>query len=100
MITLTVCLTALFIYQPLDESATRWSTPTQLTNQIEKLDKSSELISVSTLGFSTEGLPIQCIQVARNGDTPIDERSAILLVAGIDGTHVLGSEVAIELQKV
>ncbi len=99
MITLTVCLTALFIYQPLDESATRWSTPTQLTNQIEKLDKSSELISVSTLGFSTEGLPIQCIQVARNGDTPIDERSAILLVAGIDGTHVLGSEVAIDVAE-
>jgi hypothetical protein len=37
------------------------------------------------------------MQIAREGDVPIDARSAILLVAGIDGDHLLGTEVAIDI---
>ena len=86
--------------QDVDFSPERqWRTPNQIATQLEVLDSSNESVSISTIGFSKNGLPIQSIQIARNGTTPIDERAAILVVAGIDGGHLLGSEVAVDLAE-
>jgi len=74
-----------------------WRTPTEIAQQLETLDTSNESVSITTIGFSKNGIPIQCLQIARNGEVPIEDRSAILVVAGIDGNHLLGTEVATDL---
>ena len=74
-----------------------WRTPTEIAQQLETLDTSNESVSITTIGFSKNGIPIQCLQIARNGEVPIKDRSAILVVAGIDGNHLLGTEVATDL---
>jgi len=75
----------------------KWQTPIELNNQLDVLSTSNNEVSLSTIGFSNNGTPIQCLEIARQGDTPIDSRPAILVVAGIDGGHLLGSAVAVEL---
>lgn len=98
MISLLLVVSTLLALQEVDFTPDRqWRTPNQIVTQLEVLDSSSESVSISTIGFSNNGLPIQCIQIARIGTTPIDDRAAILVVAGIDGGHILGSEVAIDL---
>ncbi len=93
--------TALVAFQDVEkevpqEPARQWRTPTELGEKLEALAKSPS-VSVSTIGHSGTGIPIQCIEVAKHGTIPINERSAVLLVAGIDGDHLLGTEVAIDM---
>ncbi len=97
MIHLLLITSTLFASQDSDLSPERtWRTPDQIATHLESLD-SNESVTISTIGLSTNGSPIQCIQIARNGTIPVDHRSAILVVAGIDGGHILGSEVAVDL---
>ena len=70
-----------------------WRTPTEIADQIQSLDS----VTTTTIGFSKNGMPIQCIEVARESKTPIENRAAILVVAGIDGHRLLGTEVATDM---
>jgi hypothetical protein len=98
MIHLLFIASTLFAMQDEDLSTHRqWRTPEQLSAYVNAMSSSDGNVSISTIGISKNGTPIQCIQVARDGTTPVAERSAILVVAGIDGGHVLGSEVATDL---
>lgn len=99
----TICLlaTALVAFQDVEkeisqEPARQWRTPTEFSLELDVLAQ-SQSVSVSTIGQSGTGMPIQCIEVAIQGETPINKRSAVLLVAGIDGEHLLGTEVAIDM---
>ena len=98
MISLLLIASNLFAFQDVDPALNRqWRTPNQIVTLLDGLDSSSGLVSISTIGISKNGLPIRSIQIARSGTTPIEERAAILVVAGIDGGHLLGSEVAVDL---
>jgi hypothetical protein len=98
MITTYLFATFLFAFQDTPpEPARDWRTPSAIAEEISSLVATHASVSVTTIGFSKNGNPIQCIQVAREGATPIDMRSAVLLVAGIDGEHLLGTEVATDL---
>lgn len=92
-----ILATTLFAFQgaeqQIQEPERKWRTPTEITEQILSLDS----VSTTTIGFSKNGLPIQCIEVARESATPIYTRSAVLVVAGIDGNHLLGTEVATDI---
>jgi len=97
---ITTCLLAatLFTFQDTQPEQERtWRTPNAITKEITSLSASLESVTVTTIGFSTNGQPIQCIQIAKEGETPVETRSAVLLVAGIDGDHLLGTEVATDL---
>lgn len=98
MICLLIFASTLFSMQDEDLSTQRqWRTQEELTTHVNSMSSSDKSVTISTIGVSNNGTPIQCIQVARDGTTPTTERAAILVVAGIDGGHVLGSEVATDL---
>ncbi len=54
-------------------------------------------VTVTTIGTSREGRAIHAIRVARPGTDDADRRPALLVVAGLDGDHLLGGAVALEL---
>lgn len=97
---ITTCLLA-FTLLAFQDSPTipdrNWRTPTAIEEGINALVASHDSVTATTIGFSKGGQPIKCIQVAREGATPVNSRSAVLVVAGIDGDHLLGSEVALDL---
>ena len=98
MILLCLVSTFMFAVQEIETEPDRaWRTPSEISSQVTLLADSHEAVTTTTIGYSGDGLPIQCMQIAREGDVPIDARSAILLVAGIDGDHLLGTEVAIDI---
>ena len=96
---LTICLTTTLFYlqepEPLPDR--NWRTPTEISEQVSALDNTYESVTSSIIGYSGSGLPIHCLEIAREGSVPIKDRTAILVVAGIDGDHLLGTEVAIDL---
>ncbi len=96
----SLCLIALtfFVLQEVEQTPERsWRTPPEISNQIIEVDESYDSVRTTTIGYSGNGLPIHCIEVANSGSVPIKDRSAVLIVAGIDGNHLLGTEVAIDL---
>ena len=97
MITLCLIASTIFALQEVESKPERqWRTPEEISELITTLDSSIEIVT-TTIGYSGNELPIQCIQVAKDGKTPIENRSAVLIVAGIDGDHLLGTEVATDL---
>ena len=98
MILLCLVSTFMFVVQEIETEPDRaWRTPSEISSQVTLLADTHEAVTTTTIGYSGGGVPIQCMQIAREGDVPIDARSAILLVAGIDGDHLLGTEVAIDI---
>jgi len=84
--------------QEVDQNIEReWRTPEELRAHVTTQAGSFDEITISTIGHTQQGQPIQCLEIARESTIAIEDRSAILVVAGIDGNHLLGSEVAIEL---
>ena len=81
----------------VDMPQRHWLTPSKLNEKLVELDIAEDAVTISTIGHSRNGHPIVRILVARDGSIPIEDRSSILLVAGIDGDHLLGSEVAVDL---
>ncbi len=53
----------------------------------------------ATVGTSREGRDIAALRLAMDGDIDPDERPALLLVANIDGDHVVGSAVALAVAE-
>ena len=74
-----------------------WRTPSELSIAVLGVAKANKTVSVTVIGKSRNGQPIYSIQVALRGGLQPDDRPAILIVAGIDGDHLLGSEVAVDI---
>ena len=93
---LTLLLTAqLTAAQPTNQERT-WRTPPEVRTSISTIASSNNAVSVNTIGKSRNGQDIQVITISK-GSLPHNDRPAILVVAGIDGDHLLGSEVAVDL---
>jgi len=98
MITTLLLTSILFAFQAIESPTERqWRTPNEIADQITSITSSLEAVTVTTIGYSRNGLPIHCIEVAREHETPTTNRPALLLVAGIDGNHLLGTEVAMDI---
>jgi len=50
---------------------------------------------VETIGTTFEGRPVHLLTIAGEGQTPPDERPALLIVAGLSGEHLVGTDVAL-----
>ncbi|MCI0585896.1 MAG: hypothetical protein L0323_03530 [Planctomycetes bacterium] len=55
--------------------------------------------SLASIGVSRAGRPIHLLRLASQGPNPPDERPGILVVAGLEGTHLLGTEVEVEAAR-
>ncbi|MFQ5501163.1 MAG: M14 family metallopeptidase [Phycisphaerae bacterium] len=79
---------------------TGYSDAARLTDRLRTLVKRSpETARLSEIGRTREGREVWVLELARTGDRPPDERTAILIVAGLDATHLVGTETAVELAK-
>jgi len=56
----------------------------------------ADAVSLGSIGDSREGRAIHVLEIAAPGREAPGDRPAILLVAGLDGGHLVGTEVAME----
>ena len=54
---------------------------------------------LTVIARSLEGREVWAIQLALPGDKPAEERAAILIVAGLDATHLVGTETAVGIAE-
>lgn len=78
--------------------------PTPTDERIAALASSAphrDVITIGAIGASREGRPLHLIRVAApSGDYPDpDRRPALLIVAGVDPMHTVGTEVALRLAE-
>jgi Zinc carboxypeptidase len=69
-----------------------------LEDAMNSLASSSTHASVSTIGRSLEGNPIQLVTLAGSTDTALS-KPALLITAGLDGRYLAGSEVAVRIAQ-
>ncbi len=60
-------------------------------------DIHGNMLSISSIGESHQGRLIYALRLAMQGAIEPDNRPAMLIVAGIDGTHIVGSDVAVNV---
>jgi len=93
----TLLFTAqILVAQPVDKERV-WRTPPELLATVSAIAESTDSVSINTIGTSRNGQAIYSVRVSIEGPIPPEDRPAILIVAGIDGDHLLGSEVAVDI---
>ena len=76
----------------------KYHTHAELSTRINELvAEYPQSCSAESLGTSVEGRAIWTLRLALGGAVEPDRRSALLIVATIDGDHLVGGEVAFEL---
>jgi hypothetical protein len=63
----------------------------------ELVDEYPRFCAAESIGTSREGRAIWALRLAVGGEVDPDRRSAVLIAANIDGEHLIGSEVAVEV---
>jgi hypothetical protein len=69
------------------------------TRELRSLVNASNLATMSSLGTSHQGRDIWLVEVADRSGTPLDERPAVLVVGNLEGDHVVGSHLALEIVR-
>ena len=70
----------------------------QLTHEVRALAEAHPgSCQVESIGLSRDGREIWALRLAMAGDIEPDHRPAMLIAANIDGDHLVGSEVALEV---
>jgi len=77
-----------------------YMTHADLTQALRSLAREhADLVSVTTIGKSREGRDLFAVRLAAAGDVDPESRPALLLTAGIDGDHLVGTDVAVEIAE-
>lgn len=78
-------------------------TDAQMERTLRELQRShGSLVQTSTLGQSRDGRPLHLIRLGaenRRGTPGPDDRPALLIVAGVSGDHLVGTDVALGLAE-
>lgn len=75
---------------------TEYRNHAQLTEAMRTLASEHRgTVAMTTIGTSVEKRDIAALRVAAEGDVDPDSRAALLIVAGIEGDHLVGTDVAI-----
>ncbi|MHC4350406.1 MAG: M14 family zinc carboxypeptidase [Planctomycetota bacterium] len=76
----------------------KYRTHAQLSTAVDRLVADHPRACVAeSIGTSREGRAIWALRLALGGEVEPDRRPAMLLAANIDGDHLLGSAVALEV---
>lgn len=70
-----------------------------LTAELEALSDGSDLATVESLATTAEGRDVWLVTVADRSGTPLDERPGVLVVGNLEGDHVVGSHLALEMAR-
>ncbi len=69
-----------------------------LTANLKNLVKSHpELVSIESIGQSAEGRNLWVLTVAKRTGVALSERSAVLITANIEGDHLVGSQISVDM---
>jgi hypothetical protein len=80
--------------RPQEES--RYHTYDELTSTLRRLVSAhSSLARMESLAKTTEGRDIWMLEIANRDGLPLDERPALLIVANLEGSHLVGSELTL-----
>lgn len=79
---------------PSQEDSTYHDAET-LAAELQRLTAERSGARLSVYGRSLAGRPLHVVQVAEAGPVPADERPALLVVAGLDGQHLVGTELVL-----
>lgn len=71
----------------------------QLTEQLRSLAASSDFAELTELGSSLEGREIWLMTLADPVGAPVETRPGLLVVANLEGSHLVGSTLAIEAAR-
>ncbi|MCH8007148.1 MAG: hypothetical protein IH888_13140 [Planctomycetes bacterium] len=75
-----------------------YRTHAQLSGEIVRLvSEYAGFCSAESIATSREGRSLWALRLALEGEVDPDRRSALLLAANIDGDHLIGSEVALQV---
>ena len=55
----------------------------------------SDIAQMESLGETIEGRDVWMVEIANRGGTPVEQRPALLIVANLEGNHLVGSELAL-----
>ncbi len=74
----------------------RYHNHEQLTRALQRLVREhSSLARMESLAKTLEGRDVWMVELANRTGTPLDDRPALLVVANLEGDHVVGSELAL-----
>lgn len=74
-------------------------TPSVYQTRTVDLSRVSPSVTVVEIGRTGQGRPIRVLRIAGEGDVLPDHRPALLVVAGLDGDHRVGVDVALGLAQ-
>lgn len=77
-----------------------YSNHARLTQRLKDVVKRApDSVRLTAIAHSLEGREVWAIQLALPGEKPPEERAAILIVAGLDATHLVGTETAVGIAE-
>ena len=71
----------------------------ELTRELRSLSGSSDVVRMESLGTSLDGKEIWMLELGSPSGTPLDDRPAVLVVANLEGNHLVGSHLALEMVR-
>jgi len=70
-----------------------------LTRELRALANGSSAVRMESLGTTLQGRDIWILEVGNPAGTPMAERPGVLVVANLEGNHVVGSHLALEIVR-
>jgi hypothetical protein len=70
-----------------------------LTGELRSVANSSDAVRMESLGTTLEGREIWFLEVGNSSGMPLNERPAVLVVANLEGNHLVGSHLALEMVR-
>ena len=70
-----------------------------LTRELRSLANASDAVRMSSLGTTLEGRDVWLLEIGNTSGAPLAERPGVLVVANLEGDHVVGSHLALEMVR-
>ena len=70
-----------------------------LTLELRSVANSSNAVQMESLGTTLEGREVWVLEVGNPSGTPLADRPAVLVVANLEGNHLVGSHLALEMVR-
>jgi len=68
-----------------------------LTRELRSLANSSDAVRMESVGTTRDGREVWMMEVGNPSGTPLTERPGVLVVANLEGDHLVGSQLALEM---
>jgi hypothetical protein len=82
------------------QTAGNYLTYDELTRAVKSLvDSHKDLATVQSVGKTAQGRELWMITIAKTGSVPVGERPGLLIAANLEGDHLIGSSLSLEIAR-